>query len=409
VKILHVSTAYGYWGRLRPDCLDREDIGGGQVGGGETAMLNACFQLAALGHEVHSAFRCRPGHYRGVRFYDLMDAHRLASEEDWDVVVSWDDGEFLLPLVGEKPLRVLSNQMNHIAPWTTHAVDIFVSPSRTHARLMSSLYEIPLEKFCAIPNGIDPSRFDFEGICSAAGRDWSRVYYASSPDRGLHHLLQLWPSIRREIPEAHLHVYYEMDRWIAGTAIVGGWNPECALLATRVKGLREVLGAKDGVFFEGAVHPRRCARDASRSGIMAYPCDTVFFTEGFGTAVLESYVAGALPVVTDTDAFAEVYGEAVPLLGAAGEENPLVSRARIMEDFAPRVVQALRIMRERQERKLPGWGWDSAIRAGVMAQRLSWESVGKLWQRLVESEGRDRPWWPRIRQADKWERDRRAA
>jgi intein/homing endonuclease len=42
-----------------------------------------------------------------------------------------------------------------------------------------------------------------------------RFIYSSSPDRGLDSLLQLFPHIRKEFPEASLHVFYGFNNWDA--------------------------------------------------------------------------------------------------------------------------------------------------------------------------------------------------
>ena len=388
MRVLHVASAYGYWGALHPNCLDVEDKG--QVGGGETAMLYAAFELAARGHDVTCAFRCKPQKYRGVTFHPTADIETLLYDEDWDAIVSWDNVEPLLPLQGEGIRLICSNQMNGISPLAQHNQEIlFVSPSRTHARLMHHRYGIPLEHFSAIPNAVDPSWYDF-----GATRNPFSVMYASSPDRGLHHLLQLWPQIRTREPRAELHVYYEISRWLSMCESIPYIAPEMAGLAKMIRRFRYSLDASDGVFWEGAVHPRQVARDMCRAGVLAYPCETIFFTEGFGTTPMQAHIAGMRVILSDTDAFPDVYGSGpgldepagLPLVGSAGEANPLIPRTEIPAEFAPRVVEAMRSMVGRE-----GWAWSSPASARQLADRYSWTRVGAMWEEVIRGE---RVWWP---------------
>ena len=388
MRVLHVASVYGYWGELHPNCLDVEDKG--QVGGGETAMLYACFELAALGHDVTCAFRCKPQKYRGVTFRPTREIEDLLYNEEWDAIVSWDNVEPLLPLQGEGVRLVCSNQMNGISPLAQGNTEIlFVSPSRTHARLMHYRYGIPIENFNAIPNAVDPAWYDFEG----SSRNPFSVMYASSPDRGLHHLLQLWPQIRASEARAELHVYYEISRWLSMCESIPHIAPEMAGLAKMIRRFRYALDASDGVFWEGAKHPRQVARDMLRTGVLAYPCDTIFFTEGFGTTPMQAHIAGARVILSDTDAFPDVYGEAepgeeagLPLVGSGGEPNPLVPRTEIHEQFVPRVVEAMASMAGRR-----GWSWSSAASAQQLADRYSWQRVGQMWDAVIRGE---RVFWP---------------
>ena len=128
-----------------------------------------------------------------------------------------------------------------------------------------------------------------------------------------------------------------------------------------------------------------------RSGVLAYPCDTISFTEGFGTTILQSYAAGMLPITTDTDAFGEVYGsdsDAIPLVGYDNEPNPLVPRSRIADDFADRVVGAVHIMASLTR---PGWAFGGPGSQQALLNRYSWEMVGGLWDEVLQGK---HVFWP---------------
>ena len=48
------------------------------------------------------------------------------------------------------------------------------------------------------------------------------MIYGSSYDRGLEHLLRMWPDIRKEVPDAQLRIFYGWNLFVTGYAD----NPE---------------------------------------------------------------------------------------------------------------------------------------------------------------------------------------
>ena len=47
---------------------------------------------------------------------------------------------------------------------------------------------------------------------------------------------------------------------------------------------------------------------------LAYPCDTIRWSEGFSCTLLEACAARACPVTLETDALPQVYGGVVPMV-----------------------------------------------------------------------------------------------
>jgi glycosyltransferase involved in cell wall biosynthesis len=133
-----------------------------------------------------------------------------------------------------------------------------------------------------------------------------RCAYLSSPDRGLHWLLSIWPEIRYAFPMAELHVFYEIEQWFKNTRIL--YN-DVGMRARYVASRLETLGKNHGVILRGAVAPAVLQDELARCDLMLYPCDTVSFTEGFGVSVMDACAVGAVPIITDCDAFGEVYRE----------------------------------------------------------------------------------------------------
>lgn len=233
-----------------------------------------------------------------------------ALNDTFDAVLSWCEPD-ALRLAHPSCVRLLNCQLNNFdAAHTRHedCIDVYTAPSKSLAARLAVMMRAP-ERFCVLPNGCDPSLYDLDHKIPG------RCIYASSPDRGLHVALHEWADVRRSVPDATLKIYYHsMQHWfdnIEDNRRTGYWtNQEHAWRASMVRGLI----TQDGVEHVGSVSRVEMAKAYSEAMVLAYPCDTITYTEGFGVAVLEGSASGAVPVVSSEDAFGEVYGGTCPMV-----------------------------------------------------------------------------------------------
>lgn len=103
-----------------------------------------------------------------------------------------------------------------LTPQNAANIDKVVTVSHWHKQHMLDSYDwLEPEQVFACRNGIDLSFFDRDDIVRE-----KRVVYSSSPDRGLAVLLELWPQVRKAVPDAELISTY--SRWYD---IVADGNP----------------------------------------------------------------------------------------------------------------------------------------------------------------------------------------
>lgn len=114
--------------------------------------------------------------------------------------------------------------------------------------------------------------------------------YASSPDRGLHELLEMWPYITAKHPDATLIITYTSDN----------------------------LPVVDNVMYLGQVDDMTMSELYRTSDIWAYPCNG---GELFCMSGIKAQVAGAVPVFYPTTALIETIRE-----GARCNPNNFVSQ-----------------------------------------------------------------------------------
>ena len=82
-----------------------------------------------------------------------------------------------------------------------------------------------------------------------------KFIYSSSPDRGLDTLLNLWLQIRKEFPDAELHVYYGFGNWDKAISQRNNEN-EKRLRDQILENMKQ-----PGIFYHGRVNQDELAKD----------------------------------------------------------------------------------------------------------------------------------------------------
>jgi glycosyltransferase involved in cell wall biosynthesis len=308
--------------------------------GSELSCIEYARAMAARGHDV-ALLCCQPGPAQaalldGVRVLASLDVLR-ALDGDWTAVCSWNEPD-MLRLARPSAVRLLNQQLNdweYCKPSWKEYVDVATSPSEHHKDHVGKLASLSWDKWKVLPNGCDPTVYGGSSM-----RTPGRVLWASSPDRGLHLLLDAWPEIKERKSHATLDCYYNfppsfLEACEDGHVDASGQviPPHLLEIGRRTRYVRYALPrlAHLGVRHLGSVSRRQISIAMSEATVLAYPCDTVRYTEGFSVTTMEACAAGLVPVISDVDALGSIYGE-------LGEEvvikSPVASR---MDEFVDAV------------------------------------------------------------------------
>lgn len=316
------------------------------IGGSEEATIYISKELAKLGHEV-TVFNENP-HQCTVSGVSWRHHATLKSDEHFDVTILWRIPQWLdqYEFSSDKIIWWM-----HDVPqdyWFSEArkkkIDTIFVLSEYHKGLLPDDWK---DKAIVTQNGVDLSQFQDE-----VERDPNRVIYTSAYDRGLEHLLEMWPKVREEVPKAELHIFY-------------GWNTFDALrtdeLHQRWKSkMVKLMNDLPGVFEHGRIGQIELAKEYQKANVFAYPCH---FDEISCISAMKAQVAGCIPLTTDHAALAETNRTEYKITG-----NPKDSLT-VFTAFRNKLISVLKE--------------DNPARPDGV-QGFSWTKVAKDWSEVIE-------------------------
>ncbi|HEY0391037.1 MAG TPA: methyltransferase domain-containing protein [Solirubrobacterales bacterium] len=337
------------------------DIESRGLGGSETAAIRLAQQLSEIGYVVtvygeveQCAFR--DVIYRHHSVFDPME-RRLA------VIAS------RIPEVGDRHINARSRLLwmhdtdagDRLTAARAEAFDHVLVLSRWHEEHVSGMYPFLRGRLRQTRNGIEHSYFAGE-----TPERKKRVLYTSSPDRGLDILLELWPKIREQVPDAELaYCYSEVYDRIA---------EKDATVAAHRERIRELAAATEGTSALGSLPQQELARLMRTSLVWAHPSYATPhgqpFHETSCIGAMEAQAAGCVVVASDWGALSETVK-----VGRLVNSGPLSDRWRA--GFVREIVDGLRNTETQK------WAQIAGPKA---AADLGWGGVARQVAGLIEGE-----------------------
>ncbi len=217
-----------------------------------------------------------------------------------------------------------------------------------HADFMHNMQLVPYEEIWVSRNGIRPERF----AGAATVKNPNKVVFPSSPDRGLDRAILVMDEVRKEFPEAELHVFYGIEhlpQW--------GHQP----LHDKLVGM---MKTRPWVKYHGKTEQKVLHQHFKEAAVWLHPCD---FIETSCITAMEMIASGVYPVtrrlggLKDTLKSAEEQGLATLL------NHDCVSES----EFRAYTEATLIALREKR--------WDRTGFKTFDTEALSWENVAKEW------------------------------
>lgn len=266
------------------------------IGGSEEAIIRLAPKLQALGYKV--VVFAKPGAHigldknTGVMWRNYWDCNL---DDQFDIFVAWR-----APFIFEKKIKARKtylwlHDVMEPGEFGQNRIDNFdkcILLSKYHRSLFPM---IPDNKVLLSGNGIDSEEFEQYDKIGKHKRDPHKMVYTSSHVRGLAYLYNIWPEVKKAVPDATLDVYYGRESYDA----VHKGNPE------RMKWMDEMIQkAKDleGVTDHGKVGQDKIMEVFQRAGIWPYPCP---FPEIYCITAIKAQASGAVPVASNYAALDE--------------------------------------------------------------------------------------------------------
>lgn len=302
------------WGEVTPDTIERG------LGGRETAMLSLAREWAKQGHQVTNfvgvenavRFDDEAAYYGTEGYHEYVPiniAGSMLSNFPWDVCIAWEcPSVFNNPKIKDNvKIKICEMQVAHFAKDQQDAAeehcDFIATLSTWHSEfLLHSGLNVPADKLVVLPNGIDPARYDSaktKALQDTAGNE--SFVWSSSPDRGLDHILNLWPEIRSIFPEATLSIGYGYTKLMDHLKWTHAKQGEMAVEILE-------LAQQPGVIDIGKIGQKELAQLQINATGFLYPCDPLAPTETGCITVVENAAAGNPMILSDADCLKTEFG-----------------------------------------------------------------------------------------------------
>ena len=267
------------------------------------------------------------------------------------------------------------------------AVPVF---SEVHKKLLCQHRPIPPEKCYVTGLGVEledyfipddgqhPAWYSFPQTTSGANcrrmqqKVPGRLLFANDPARGLFNVLDIFDLIRQRLPEASLHVAYNFDQQHGFRA----W--EHSQMAELLWECKRRVECTPGVVKLGDLDRAGIIREELECQVHVMPSDPpAVGTQTHGITQMECAAAGAALILSDVEAFPEVFGEAatiLPVIGKFVDDGAGGGRRVDAQDYADAVLDLM----------LDPAKWAEASRkARALAERNTWGSVVDRWEQML--------------------------
>jgi glycosyltransferase involved in cell wall biosynthesis len=242
-------------------------------------------------------------------------------------------------------------EKTHIDKVTNYAI-----LSDWHCDFAADYHRIPKEKFVLMANGIDFKRFDRIEV----QRNYHRLIWASSWDRGLDNVLYLWPFLKEKVPDLELALFYGVFNW-----------KETCKQKNDIEGLKKIAELEKGVqqpgiTVYGRVPQNQLAVEYKKSGLLFCPN---WFSETFFIGGIESQRAGCPVIANKYAGLITTLGDSALLIGNGDPWYPYSKDGR--EAFFNAAVELL-TNREK---------WNEWSRKGLEnSEKYSWAKLADRWE-----------------------------
>lgn len=183
-------------------------------------------------------------------------------------------------------------------------------------------------------------------------RNYKRIINTSSADRGLQHILEMWPDIRKAVPDAEFEWFYGwqlFDKFYSNNPSSMAWKAKVV----------EMLG-QPGIVKHGRLSQPELEEEMKTCGIWAYP---THFGEINCISAIKAQAFGCEPVVVNYAALRETVRYGRRIEGDIYDDET-------KEEFKKQLIDALKNPMNEEDRQM--MMVDTLI-------KYSWDKIAIKW------------------------------
>ena len=274
-----------------------EDIEKG-IGGSEEAVINVAreFRMAGWNVEVYANVS-NEGVIDGVSWYQTSAAN---TNDLVDLCILWRHPHHLYDAPRGQVTWLWNHDLqDHMEPYydadTMSRIDRVMFLSEFHRKTAPWVED---EKVFLTTNGVDPK------LMASGNNDATTAIFASSPDRGLDTLLEVWPDVVSAVPDAKLNIYYGFNEWF-NRRYVG----DTKMLEWR-SWAEDYMANEPSINYIGRVGQSELSKAFAEAGVWAYPTE---FGEISCITAMKAQCSGAIPVCSRYGALDETVNHGIKL------------------------------------------------------------------------------------------------
>jgi glycosyltransferase involved in cell wall biosynthesis len=264
------------------------------IGGSETSHIEMAQRLARRGHAVLSFAPVPWSDYRpGPDGVLWAHSSKFDPADEADVYVIYRAPQFADQLPEGIDAWLICQDVDYKDRLTEERARKFtriVALCNRHADHLKARYPFAADKVCVSSNGIKRDRIERDYLESTIVRNPHRLMYASSPDRGMEFLLDIFPRAKEILPDLELHLYYGFDNIDKIVARLGPEHP----IVQNTERLKQMID-QPGVTNHGRMGQPELLREWFKAGIWCHPSN---FTETSCITCMDAQATGAIPLTS---------------------------------------------------------------------------------------------------------------
>jgi len=331
-----------------PSVLDNE--GASFIGGSEEAVIFMSRELAKLGYKVVVyGDPVKEGIHGGVEY---LSHYKFNVQDTFNIVIWWRSMAYTDMNVKAKKQYLWCHDVQNQTEYTKERLkrlDKVIVLSEAHRK---NIPNVPDDKIFVSTNG-----YVEHYPKTKSENNPKQALWTSSYDRGLEHLLEIWPEVIKEVPDAELNVFY-------GWKLFKHFNKDNPERMAWMKKIEDLMKQK-GVTHHGRVSQKEIEKWYKKCGVWAYP---THFYEINCISAIKAQLWGSVPVCINYAALEETVDSGFKVEGDIWDK-------KVKKEYTEKLIQALKDSEWQKEERKKGiehakkYGWDKIA--------ASWKEVFK--------------------------------